>query len=529
MGTLVSSKMYPLGLLGTDEPQAQDVDRANPLGLQDARMQKSKRPKVVNEYAPPPRTTERAAQVTPAQLGRSLAGGRVTVDRGDDNFFGTSFATFVTYDRDDYLFRSQRFDSEMLARLPVSRLIELLADNSPEVSRALWDFLLFCNPGWEAKALTPGTEEVDKEAQAALDLFLSNLHGPFAAPHVMPADVVIASCFMTCFMRGAVLAELVLDADGRMPLEIATPDPVTLRFRKDEDPVRGRVWTIGQWQFGGFVPLDRQTVCYVPLHPFPGSPHGRAVATPAVFSALFLLGMLYDIKRVVQQQGYPRLDISLDLEKLRAIITDEVTEDINKFNEVVDQIIEQVKKHYAALKPDDAYVHTHFVDIKQPVGAVDSRSLGAVEGLIRALERMCVRALKSMPLMFGISEGSTETNANRQWEIHVAGIKSVQHLVEFVFERLCGLGLRAQGIAATVQMRFAEIRAAEMLRDAQTESLRINNAVRKRDEGLITQDACSVEITGKPAAFPGPVRTPNTSGGAGVPVGGVQADPGSER
>lgn len=519
------SKINPLGLLDYDEQPA-ERSGVNPLGLTvSERSYTSHGPRKHKPVEAEP-VTPRAAEVSTTTLGRSVAGGRISIDRPDDAFFGNSLATFVTQNSEANIFRSEKFDARALARMPVSRLMELLADNSPEVSRALWDFLLFCNPGWKAKAFKPGTEEVDKQAQAALDEFLSNLHGPFAAPHVMPADVVIASLFMTLFMRGCVLAELVLDEAGRMPLEIATPDPITLQFRRGADPARGKVWLVGQQQGSDFVVLDRPTVCYVPLHPFPGSAQGRPIAASAIFSALFLIGMLYDLKRVVQQQGYPRLDIAIDVEKLKDLLEDdEAFSSFDKFNEVVDEITSQVAKHYASLQADDAYVHTTVVSVDMPVGAVDSRSLGAVDGLLRAIERMTVRALKSMPLLFGINEAVAETHANRQWEIHVAGIKSVQHLVEFVLERLCGLGLQARGIAAIVRFRFAELRAAEMLRDAQTEQTRINNAVRKRDEGFITQNEASQEITGKDAAAAGPVRE-TKSGSAGA---NVEPEPGSNR
>jgi hypothetical protein len=45
-------------------------------------------------------------------------------------------------------------------------------------------------------------------------------------------------------------------------------------------------------------------------------------------------------------------------------------------------------------------------------------------------------------------------------------------------------------------VKFAEIRAAEMLRDAQSEEKRIANAQAKRNEGWISDEEASVEITG---------------------------------
>jgi hypothetical protein len=69
--------------------------------------------------------------------------------------------------------------------------------------------------------------------------------------------------------------------------------------------------------------------------------------------------------------------------------------------------------------------------------------------------------------------------------------------------------LRASGIQAVVEFRFAELRAAEMLRDAQTEAMRISNAEKKYKNGWITQDEASIEITGKPAAEEEPRQSVN--------------------
>ena len=117
---------------------------------------------------------------------------------------------------------------------------------------------------------------------------------------------------------------------------------------------------------------------------------------------------------------------------------------------------------------------------------------------------MATRALKSMPVMMGLSESNTETQANRQWEVFATGIKSIQHYAETLLERLLTLNLEAQGIQARVMFRFAELRAAEELRDGQVMTMKIANAARKRDEGWVTQDQASEEITGEPAVGPPP-------------------------
>jgi hypothetical protein len=457
---------------------------------------------------------------------RSLGGGRTTIDRPEDSF-NTALSKFVRFHGDDTYWRGYKLDPASLERIPMRKLMEILAEVSPDVSRALWDFILFMNPGWEWKAYKPGTETVDRRATEALEAFYKNLHGPYTVSHVVPADVVIGSLIMGPAMRGGIFAELVLDQNAAMPLEIATPDPVTIEFDRAEDSDRGLRWKLVQLQNGQWVELDRPTIWYVPIHPFPGSPKGRALFSPAVFTTLFLIGLMHDLRRVISQQGYPRLDIELQYDKLKSLMPEGTEGDLDLFLAWEAALIKAVQDHYRALKPDDAFIHGNTSKINNPVGTVNAKDMGAVEGIITALERMSVRALKTMPLLFGINEATSETHANRQWEIHVAGIKSMQHLVEFVMESIGDIALQVQGIQAVTKFKFAELRAAELLRDAQVETLNIANAARKRDEGWVTQDEAATSITGHVAVSPTPIAPTSSTAGAGAM--GAQADPGSNR
>ena len=261
---------------------------------------------------------------------------------------------------------------------------------------------------------------------------------------------------------------------------------------------------MGQWQGAKWVALDRETIGYIPVDPFPGSPYGRPLATPALFSSLFLLGLLHDLRRVVAQQGYPRLDVEVKLAELLETMPADLESDPERVKQWISETLDEISDAYSALEPDDAYVHTSVISINRPVGTVNSSSLSAVDGLIRGLERMATRALKSMPLLMGSNESVSETHANRQWEIHVAGIKSIQHLCETLMGRLFTLALQCQGIQAQAVLRFAELRASEELRDAQTEAVRIENATLKYQQGWISQDQAAEEVTDSPADVPEP-------------------------
>lgn len=442
----------------------------------------------------------------------ALPSGRVTTDK--DGGILPGMLVMAPPNGFDDAWHVLHANRELLERLSPARLLEVLADMSPEVSKALWDFLRMCNPGWEAKAhgnrasrRAKGKKIPHARGQAATDAFLDLLDDYYGS-----VDIIFGRLFMTVFLRGALFSELVIGADGRTPVDLVTPDPITVRFRRVNDPVRGPIWQPGQWQRGEFVPFDRPTIRYTPVDPFPDSPYGRPLAASALFVSLFLLGMLHDIRRVVQQQGYPRLDLSLDTEKL-ATVLDAYSDDPDAYQAQFQSVVDEVVKAYSNLEPDDAYVHTDVVTVNRPVGAVDASSLGAIDTLIQALERMATRALKSMPLMMGLDRSTSETNSNREYEIFAAGIKSIQHYAETLLERLLTLALEAQGIQASVEFRFAELRAAEELRDAQTETMKIANATAKYQAGWITQDQASEEITGEPADVPAPRVSSGTADG----------------
>jgi hypothetical protein len=329
------------------------------------------------------------------------------------------------------------------------------------------------------------------------------------------------------FMRGGACSELVFDLNGKDVVDLAVPDPCSLRFEQIKDPVLGTQWRIYQWQQQRKVILDVPTFRYIPLQPALGKPFGRPMVSPALFVCLFLMTLLLDLKRVIKQQGYPRLDLSIDFARLREMMPEDIEGDPLRFKEFVDGVVDSVVNYYKNLKPDDAYVHDDTISVNRPVGAVDSSSLGAVDALFKALERMATRALKTMPLMMATTDGVSEANANRQWEIYVAGIKSIQHLIESMMEYHLTFALRAQGLRAHVQWRFAELRAAELLRDAQVQALKTQTAKLQYEQGWISQNEAAQLGANKEKAD---VESPRIiTGYLGGNLTTTQAEPGSNR
>ena len=114
------------------------------------------------------------------------------------------------------------------------------------------------------------------------------------------------------------------------------------------------------------------------------------------------------------------------------------------------------------------------------------------------------------------------------------------------------MALRVQGIQADVEFRFAELRAAEELREQQTLQLKIANYAELVAEGYASRDEAAEDMLGHPpvlsedelqaekqaafAAFQSAAQNgPDTTGQSGQPGDGQEptpagnADPGAQR
>jgi hypothetical protein len=402
----------------------------------------------------------------------------------------------------DSIWRDLNLDSQTLSRISPSDALTLLADIAPDISSGQFTFLRLANPGWEYIVTDANGNAVSEGA--GVDLMRSFIE--LLERNYGTVDVQINRCFSAVFLYGAVMGELVIGRDRRSVVDFIVVDPRIAQFKLISDPDRGRVWQLGQTPASGgqWQPITSPTVRYIPLDPLPDRPYGRSLAAPALSSSIFLLGLLHDLRRVVAQQGYPRIDIVVKLEELRDSMPQEAQDSPEAYNEWVNDTIDEISAVYNNLEPDDAFVHTSPVQVNRPIGTVDSSSLGAVEGLIRVIERQITRGLKTIPLLMGSNEATSETHANRQWEIYAAQIRSIQHLVETLLGSLCTLMLQIAGVQGTVTWRFAELRASEEMRDEQVKAAKLANAQTAYQAGYISHEEAAQNAVGHAPDAPAP-------------------------
>ena len=406
---------------------------------------------------------------------------------------------------------------------------------SPEFAFGRWHLLRNCNNGFEYDVWEPDDETTHDAGKEATDLFWDHLRGLYG-----DTNVILNRLFVQELDRGGLFAELVLDGSGRLGIDIATPDPSSVRFRPQNDPDYGQRWELGQLGAGNqFVSLaEEPNVRYIPFDPLPDSPYGNSPLRPAIFPAIFLLGLFRDLRRVVQQQGFPQRDVEIDYDLLVRSMPRKPGEAAglpptqDRINAWVEESIAEIGKAVDGIPPDGTIVHTSVYKIQMLKGAAGEGALAHVEAIIRSLERMLVRGTKSVPLLMAIMEGGGEANANRQWETFAKTVKVLQHPVENLLSEFLTYQLEVQGILARVVCRFAEVRPAEEYRDAQTEHQKLVNAQLSEDLGYRNRTEGSNYAIGQDPAVPDEEPRPREPGAPAAPSrppSGDEADPSADR
>ena len=367
--------------------------------------------------------------------------------------------------------------------IPTDRLLMLLKAVSPQISKACWDFQQFGNSSWKFET---ETDAGHRATQAYLDRIADN---------GFTMNTIIDRLFQSAFIRGAYFYEMVLR--GRTPVGFAVLDPITARYRPatESDKRSGKDVELGQLQEGEFIRMRGQTVVYAPVNSNVTSNYGVPLIESCIFAAVFMVGLLYDVRRVISQQGYYRLDVSMDMEKMQLKASREKIPPQEMDAWLAEQM-EKIRKFYDELNPSDSFMHTDDITVDDISGAMNSEGLGALSSVIDLLRNDLTLACKSIPILMGINNSTSETHANRQWENYMATIRSCQQTLATSLNKSFTLALRYQGIQDTVNFQFRELSATTAMMLAQTDIATlevIDKAVNMRRTGLNAEGKETIE------------------------------------
>ena len=317
----------------------------------------------------------------------------------DEDFFDGGFGTIIAPEEDgDWKF--QILNECELKDKSASEMLDILADTSPQINRAVYDMRnnLVTEFTW-----TP--EQEDEEAQRILKNAERTIVANGSSINRKLGELVDSG-----FLKAHFFVENIFH-QGEFA-EIKVLDPFRARFEKDKNDRLGEHWNLGQRQQGVFVSFqDNPYIRFVPLLPRAEKPYGRPMAAAALYPVVFLLGLLKAARQSMLLQAFPNRLITIDREHLA-----KAGYDVDQINKILLDLKGTLGPQLLKTGTGTQLLEGREVQIEM-IGGVTRVSYDGLEMMINLLNKMIIQALKLYPINVGDSEGSALSSGNADQQV----------------------------------------------------------------------------------------------------------------
>jgi hypothetical protein len=416
-------------------------------------------------------------------------------------------------------------DERSLTGSNIEDLMDTFMDAHPDVSFAIWNFLRLAVGDFTVKVykIGSGKKEQDEAAEEALQILLQRLELPNVERFEMSRSIrkVITQLTQAVVTRGAGALELVLTPGNDDVAFFALVDPATVEFRYEQE-------RFVPYQDDGKVSLDIPTFLYEGLDEKIDNPYGRGPLLGAIGMIMFQLQVLNDLKAVIHNQGYPRLDIKIVEEVLLKRMPIAIRNNEKAKSKWLNDKLSEIITMYNNLEPDDTFVHYDSMEIGTVGGGKGGGAMIDPEKIFSVIDSLIMAGLKTVSTILGRrTSGNTESFAKLEIKLYMKGVEAIQEVVERIMSRALTLALNIQGKQGFVEFRFKAVEIRTELEQAQFEQIHLMNQQFKRDQGWIDQTEAAMNAVGHAPVSETPIvnETPTNKDG-GTPQGSKDEKPG---
>ena len=424
---------------------------------------------------------------------------------------------------------------ELAGRSPM-RLLQELPAAHPTVGLAQWNALRTMWPaeGWGFRAYKPTNETVaegqdagagtaDPAGDKSLVELLKQQPRELGGLKGMACTLTSSLLFtgMSCIecvpfdedVEGSLLGLRRLWPVDSLTIAFGRPerDSDLQPYQKQRYPhhgAGGEMTWMSEW-----VPLSLDRFLWTAIDQNVDDPFGLPPYGTAVNEVLADLALMRDLRDAVHNAAWPRMKVGVNLAELHKVAVEvyRIT-DPKKASEWVKSRFAEVVDYVDNLAPDDNIV----CDTSGETKTHEPGSFTGLEGVLQFLRQRLVQALKSLPTLMGINDGSTYNYTSIEWAIYAAGLEAVRDIVMDLIAAALTLHLRLQGSQSIVKPWADKIRTNDALVEANTEEVKIRNSATKEALGYVTHDEASESITKRKAVKPADEDVLRSAAGAGT-------------
>jgi hypothetical protein len=375
-------------------------------------------------------------------------------------------------------------DVDELRKYPTDTLLKNLHYLNPDASMAVWTLLRLCASGWSLKVTT-----LDGSENPQGYYYLANEVIPYVNRDRGGFDAFMDVLHKTTLILGAPSCEVVVAANKKSILDIVPIDPATIHFKPEKLSDGRERYIPYQYQMHGEVSLDKPGFYYVPLDVDIGDPNGISPIVSMLQIIFFQMQVMSDLQRVVHNQGWPRLDVSILEEVIRNKAPRSLLTNPKKLAEFMDIQMGLIKEEYSKIHPDDAFVHTDAVkvDAKGP-----SQQLGSnAKAILDTIDKNLANSLHILSIFLNKQRGNTETYGSVQWKIQVKTIQSFQRACSRIINDALTFALNIAGIQGYATVVYEPIPTESPFQAEEALLMKVRRVTYLRDAGYIKHDTAA--------------------------------------
>jgi hypothetical protein len=206
--------------------------------------------------------------------------------------------------------------------------------------------------------------------------------------------------------------------------------------------------------------------------------------------------MMNDMEKTMHNAGYPRYHVKFTPPKQN------VGESVASYKERLNGQFNTVDTAFKSMPPDANFISYDNVQII----VLDAAGKISIEWYNnhRAVTEQIISGMKLAPFMIGKNYGTADQWATSQYDLILRNAKMVQKAAKRMVEWIYNLELMLKGSPVRCEVTFDSNRSAGEQLQNQADDMKMTTIMKKRDEGIITQDQAARELGYQKPALPGP-------------------------
>jgi hypothetical protein len=363
------------------------------------------------------------------------------------------------------------------------KLYRFLRDSIPVLNSAVWTWSRICaSPGHLELSGTEDQSRLDRATQVIRDLDRRIYQHSFQK--FGGTDALLSQFFGSLFTDGAVCGELVLTPSRDGVDKFYFIDPSTVKFRLKD----GRNWEVFQEVDDKLIRLNPHSTFYVGLDPDPDDPRGKSILGSIPFVARVEQRLLEDMQKTMHNAGYHRLHVKIRPPERFSGESEENY--LSRANRYFEDTVDMMKE----IAPEDNPITWEDVRIEYigPSGHVSSSHYWYINH--KALIEDICAGVHLDPFILGYSYGPAQGWAQCKYELVLRNVISIQSCAKRFLGWIHNIELALHGLPLECIHHFDNRKFFGMLEQREAERIQLENVIRKKEAGFITEDEAKREL-----------------------------------